>query len=392
MSRMNAAWSSEPPWAEAVPAIFKEPMTIAFGGAILAHAIFFLGLPVVAGSEKQPDVQPVATTVLTDKERSEVPADVSQSQFSTGSLLPGNNGGLIVPSIPSNPATPGGTVATPGLASGFGQLNEPAFSNGGYSAGSNSSDNSDFNRQLAEITRRQKEADQKAKELAKDAAAQNSRNQTAPTEGIKPGMAPTPADLGVKTSALPPDNTQPGTPKPTTATTETPPQRPNRPSDANIIAAAPEFYAFNPKLTGPTIGDRSAVGTAISTWGTRADSKEGEILKNSGQTFPEIQSLETQTKTLPYPTEINTQPVAVIPDYAQKVKEGYGTAIVGFAVSGQGGKPETEPVIIQSTGYKVLDDYAIAYIKNKQFLAKGGRSKLHYMVIPIDPPVNKPTA
>jgi hypothetical protein len=390
MSRMNAAWSNEPPWAEAVPAIFKEPMTIAFGGAILAHAIFFLGLPVVAGSEKQPDVQPVATTVLTDQERAAVPADVAQTQFSTGSLLPGSNNGLIVPSIPSNPATPGGTVTTPGLGSGFGQLNDPTFSNGGYSTGSNSSDNSDFNRQLAEITRKQQEADRKAKELAKDAADQNSRNQKAPTEGIKPGMAPTPADLGVKTSALPPDNTQPETQKSTTPPTETPPQKPNRPSDANIIAAAPEFYAFNPKLTGPTIGDKSAVGTAISTWGARPDSKEGEIRKNSGQQFPEPLPLET--KTLPYPTEINTQPVAVIPDYAQKVKEGYGIAIVGFAVSGQGGKPETEPVIIQSTGYKVLDDYAIAHIKNKLFLAKGGRSKLHYMVIPIDPPVNKPTA
>ena len=32
MSRFNATWSNSEQWTDAVPEIFKQPMTIAFGG------------------------------------------------------------------------------------------------------------------------------------------------------------------------------------------------------------------------------------------------------------------------------------------------------------------------------------------------------------------------
>jgi hypothetical protein len=402
MSRMNAAWSNEPPWAEAVPAIFKEPMTIAFGGAILAHAIFFLGLPVVAGSEKQPDVQPVATTVLTDQERAAVPADLAQSQFSTGGLMPGSNSGLTIPSIPS---TPGGTVTTPGLGSGFGQLNEPAFSNGGYSTGSNSSDNSNFNTQLAEITRKQ-EADRKAKELiatiaAKDAADKKLRDQTPPTDGIKPQVAPTEADLRQQ-SQMPPGTPVEEKPKQSEGT---PPAQAIDLQQKQAIALRhkklidenPSGYALVTDQAGPTIGDATTKPNIIGDWYTNPKAKTydpaaGEIYARY-QPQPQMKEVNTKTKTLEYPTKVNNKEVAPIPNYAQQVKEGskiarYGTAIVGIAINAKG-EFASDPKIIQSTGYQVLDEYAIEYARSQRFFVTG-RGSLHFMIIPIDPPVSTP--
>jgi hypothetical protein len=396
MSRMNAAWSNEPPWAEAVPAIFKEPMTIAFGGAILAHAIFFLGLPVVAGSEKQPDVQPVATTVLTDQERAAVPADLAQSQFSTGSLLPGSNNGLIVPSIPSNPATPGGTVTTPGLGSGFGQLNDPTFPNGGSSTGSNSSDNSDFNRQLAEITRKQQEADrqQQSQRLAQKQAAEQKADQeqvnTPPTPLPSVAVGAMPPGTPSGEPAKPNEGAAPNTPPPTT-----PAQQPIRLSDKTLIDKDPALYALITENTGPTLGVK--LRQAIGTWYTR-DPKTQEIYTRSdGKEQLERFPVDTVTGTIPYPKQVGKQDVAVIPGYAEKVKAGsanermsdYGTAIVGIAVDGQG-KRLIDPSIIQSTGHKILDDYAIEYVKSKINFRITYKDEFYYMVIPIDPPVSTP--
>jgi hypothetical protein len=395
MSRMNAAWSNEPPWAEAVPAIFKEPMTIAFGGAILAHAIFFLGLPVVAGSEKQPDVQPVATTVLTDQERAAVPADLAQSQFSAGGLLPGTNSGLTIPPIPSgttSPQTNFGNLPGAGLT-----FDPPSYT---YTPPAN-----DNSAQLAETKRQQQEADRKANELIaakKDAADQKLRDQTSPTNGIKPQVAPTEADLRQQ-SQMPPGTPAGEPPKQPEAQTpiNQPQVQPTRLSNAEIIAKAPAgTYDFKPELTGPKFGSPQAQGTAITAWAAKPDSEELKIYNNQGPTLKDkFTSLpidpDPNIKTLRYPPEINGQTVAVIDDYAQKVKEGYGTAIVGMAIDGKG-EFVTEPTIIQSTGYKILDAYAIAYVKKpgkkRMFPPTPGRSKLYYMIVPIDPPVNKPTA
>jgi outer membrane biosynthesis protein TonB len=377
MSRMNAAWSNEPPWAEAVPAIFKEPMTIAFGGAILAHAIFFLGLPVVAGSEKQPDVQPVATTVLTDQERAAVPADLSQSQFSPGTLLPGSNNGLTVPPIPS---TPGGTVTTtPGLGSGFGQLNEPAFSNGGYATGSNSSSNSDFNTRLAEITRQQEaqKAQQTAAEKKKQDAIDKAMKETPP------------ANLPTVVGAMPPGTPQ-GTPvgepaKQPEAATPAPSPSPTSEADRKKQIAARFAINTNAENTGPALDKvKFAKAIAVNKWALSRNSKQEKFISKSNKTFSDLYVIWPEEINLPYPKEISTD--IDIADYTQKFNAGYGEAVVAIPIN-EYGNFEFDPEIVQSTGNPNLDAYAIAYVRSLMKESKFGRTiKLYSMKIKITPP------
>ncbi len=387
MSRMNAAWSNEPPWAEAVPAIFKEPMTIAFGGAILAHAIFFLGLPVVAGSEKQPDVQPVATTILTDQDKAQIPPDLSQSQFPAGTLLPGSSSGLTMPPIPSGttpPATNFGNLPGGGLT-----FDPPSYT---YNPPAN-----DSSAALAEIRRQQaqQEADRQQQikkiELAQKQAAEKKADQE--RANTPPGPLP-----NVPVNAMPPGTPTGETPKtPPTPTSPTPAQQPIRVSDKTLIDADPTRYALVPENTGPSLGVK--LNEAIGTWYKRDPKTQAIYDRDKNGKQLAMLSVKTQTGTLPYPKQIGKQDVAVIPGYAEKVKAGsvkerlnaYGTAIVGIAVDGQG-KLVIEPSIIQSTGYKVLDEYAIQYVMEyaKSQLRITGKDEFYFMPIPIDPP--SPTA
>ena len=130
-------------------------------------------------------------------------------------------------------------------------------------------------------------------------------------------------------------------------------------------------------------------------WQTKPDSKENEIYKRNPAQRPQQFPVDTSTRTLPYPVQVDKKSVAVIPDYAQKVKDGKetdGKAIVGIALDGQG-KFVSEPSIIQSTGYPVLDAYAIEYVKSRiSIFPVTGLTELYIMVIPIDPPVSKPVS
>jgi len=391
---MNAAWSNSEQWTEAVPEIFKQPMTIAFGGAVLAHAIFFLGLPVVAGKDNQPSIADTPIVELRPQDLSQIPPDVTQSQLPTGTLLPSSTG-LLTPSILSpsltTPAPIGSTSVTPGSDYSFPILNSPLFPSGAYSldAGSDT-----LNAQLTQIAKKQqdlKEAQVKKDNLAAQETANKQRQDgKSPIDGIQPGQAPTAEQLA-KQSQMPPSTSKPGDATPTVE----PSSIPTRPSDEKIIAANPTLYAFDSKQTGPTIGDGNLKGAAIWNWQTKLkpDSKENEIYTSNPNQPPLPLEVDTPTKTLPYPVQVNKEPVAVIPDYAQKVKEGKetnGKAIVGIALDGQG-KFVSEPSIIQSTGYPVLDTYAIEYVKSRKFRVTY-RSGLYIMVIPIDAPLTKPVS
>ena len=378
MSRMNAGWSNSEQWTEAVPEIFKQPMTIAFGGAILAHAIFFLGLPIVASKDNQPSIADTPLVQLSPQELSLIPPDVTQSKFPAGTLLPSTTG-LITPSIlsPSMPPLDSGTTFTPGI--NFGSSSGSSSSSDIYpdiisfgNRGNNSSLKSDSERKAAVDIKAAADKEIKDKQVADD----NKRSSN-PIDSL-PSTTPTPpgGETGKPTSPAP-------------SATPLPAATP-RPSNQEIIAANPKNYDFDSKKTGPTIG--FSLQQVIGNWQTKPDSKEREIY-SSLQKPPEQFQVDTQTKTLPYPVQVNKQLVAVIPDYAQKVKEGKetnGKAIVGIALDGQG-KFVSEPSIIQSTGYPVLDAYAIEYIRSRMFPVTG-RSGLYIMVIPIDPPVSKPVS
>jgi hypothetical protein len=373
MSRMNAAWSNSEQWTEAIPEIFKQPMTIAFGGAVLAHAIFFLGLPIVAGKDSQPSIADTPIVELRPQDLSQIPPDVIQSQLPTGTLLPGGSG-LFTPSIlsPSTPPLDSGTafppsIFTPGISFGSsGSSSSPTsiYPDPGSSINSSINSGNIF----------QSESDRNKKLQAEKIDSQRVSDNGKLNKTV--GSVPAIRSMSLSTEAAKPI---PVTPTTTPSPISTPPS----------IAGNP-IYAFDSKQTGPTIG--FSLQQAIGNWQTKPDSKEKEIYSSS-QKPPEQFQVDTPTKTLPYPVQVNKQPVAVIPDYAQKVKEGKetnGQAIVGIALDGQG-KFASDPSIIQSTGYPVLDAYAIEYVKSRMFRVTG-RSGLYIMLIPIDPPLTKPVS
>lgn len=403
MSRMNTAWSNSDQWVEAVPDLFKQPMTIAFGGAVLAHAIFFLGLPVVAGVDKQPDVQPVATTILTPSEQSQVPVDLTQTPFPSGTMLPNSNG-LTIPALPTTPTTP----TTPGdlfganSGSSFGPSSSPFFPSvtTPSSGSSSTSDSADLNARLAEIAKKQEEARQeqeKQQKIAQQKAAENAADETQATTPIGP-LPP------VAVNQMPP-GTPPGSPQQPATTppqTQTPEKEPIRLSDRQLIAENPGFYAFNSEKTGAAIGVGLQKAIAITgieiveALSSKPESRAWESLKQAGS-MPIQWPKKDEIITLPYPRQVHEKPVAVIPEYRQKLQEnkGYGIAIVVIAIDRQG-KLASEPTVSQSTGYKMLDDYAIEQVKSPtpmfRMFPVTGKERLYFMKIRIDPPVSKPVA
>lgn len=372
MSRMNAAWSNSEQWTEVIPEIFRQPMTIAFGGAVLAHAIFFVGIPVVAGKDNQPSIVDTPIVELRPQDLSQIPPDATQSKFPTGTLTPSSTTGLLTPSIlsPSTPPLDSGTIVTPDLFT-------PGL-NFGSSGSSSSSTNiyPDRSWSMNSGNILQSESDRNKKSQAEKIESQRVSDNAKLSKTIEPLPPISPMPPGTE-AAKPTPVTTPASPTPSPIST--PPS----------IVGNP-IYAFDSKQTGPTIG--YSLQQAIGNWQTKPDSKENEIY-SSWQKPPLQLEVDTPTKRIPYPVQVNKQPVAVIPDYAQKVKDGKATngqAIVGIALDGQG-KFVSEPSIIQSTGYPVLDAYAIEYVKSRMFRVTG-RSGLYIMVIPIDPPLTQPVS
>ena len=388
MSRFNAAWSNSDQWTEAVPDVLKQPMTIAFGGAILAHAIFFLGLPIVAGKDNQPSIADTPLVEMRPQDMSQIPPDLTQSQLPTGTLLP-SNGGLLTPSIlsPSMPPLDPGTTSTPGI--NFGSPSAQSSLGSTYSGGNlfgNSGNNSPLEADNAAVNSRLAAAEKDRVKKEQDKKDEQRIANNPPN--VKENVAPTEEQLRNQSQFPPGGATGQPTTVPSSTPTAPPPIAPE--NNAKMIASNPGFYAFDSKQTGPTIG--LSLQQAIGNWYSKPDSKEKEIYASS-QKPPQQFPIDTPTKTIPYPTEVDKKPVAMIPDYAQKVKEKRetnGQAIVGIALDGQG-KFVSEPSIIQSTGYTVLDTYAIEYVKSRMFRVTG-RSGLYIMVIPIDPPVTKPVS
>jgi hypothetical protein len=102
MSRMNASWSNPNHLSDALPEFLRSPMTVAIGASILAHGIFFLGLPVVANSSNKADLQPIKLdqTALTDREKADLPpSGTVQDALKPTPVLPSTTPGLSDGSI-----------------------------------------------------------------------------------------------------------------------------------------------------------------------------------------------------------------------------------------------------------------------------------------------------
>jgi hypothetical protein len=119
MSRMNASWSNPNHLSESIPDFLRSPMTVAIGASILAHGIFFLGLPVVANSSNKADLQPIKLdqTALTDREKADLPPSMTQAPTAplSSTMLPptGSSPGIFQDSLKPTPVSPS---TTPGLS------------------------------------------------------------------------------------------------------------------------------------------------------------------------------------------------------------------------------------------------------------------------------------
>ena len=382
MSRMNAAWSNSEQWTEAIPEIFKQPMTIAFGGAVLAHAIFFLGLPVVAGKDNQPNIADTPLVELRPQDLSQIPPDAtqsnqippnfSQSKLPTGTLLPGSTG-LLTPSIlsPSIPSPlDSGSPFTSGINSGS---SSGSSSSSNIYPGITSFGNSGNNSSLKADSERKVEVDKKAaadKEIKDKQVTDDRKRLSNPIDSLPPT---TPTPPGVETEKPAPIAAQP---------TTSPSPKVLAKSNEEIIAANPKSYTFNLNQPQPT------QTTQLIAWATLREEKK------LGVKFPKdlADIINTPDKKLPYPKEVQKQPVAPIPDYIEKLKLGYGTAIIAISVDSKGVVADGR-TIIQSTGYPILDEYAIEYVnqyvKSRPFPATSG-DQYYLMTIPIAPPIVPP--
>jgi hypothetical protein len=121
MSRMNASWSNPNHLSDAIPEFLRSPMAVAIGASILAHGIFFLGLPVVANSSHKSDLQPIKLdqTALTDREKADLPPSMTQAPTAPlpSTILPstGSSPGIFQDALKPNPVLPS---TTPGLSDG----------------------------------------------------------------------------------------------------------------------------------------------------------------------------------------------------------------------------------------------------------------------------------
>jgi hypothetical protein len=261
MSRMNAPWTNPEPLSDAIPEFLRSPMTIAVGASILAHGIFFLGLPVVVNSANKEDLRPVNVVQLTPQEQAQVPAIALPS----ATLPPSSTLTNPFPSVltPSSPLSP----TTPGLSDG--SLNSPKFD-----IDTSQSDTSGttynypwmdplFNRSTTRSTTERAKTDEpeekkeKEKEKEKTPPANNKtpdkENKTPdqPAENSKPSALPS------VTPSIPTENKTPAPPN--NQPISSPPQQPNqqpisyaRADHQQLAERVENGFVYNVSDTAPT--------------------------------------------------------------------------------------------------------------------------------------------
>ena len=216
MSRMNAPWANSEQFGDALPEFLRSPMTLAMGASILAHGIFFLGLPIVANPGESQDIRPVNVVQLTPQEQAQTPAIALQPQLpssliptnplSPNGLLNGSPNGLLTPPIPVSP-NPSSSF-TPFDFSGLsgGSTAQPS-----YSLPSGNYDDSYLRDRIRVAEAREAEARsalerERLKLVTKPSPTPSPSGSPSPTPSVTPTSLPsvTPSVIG---SSPPPTNT-----------------------------------------------------------------------------------------------------------------------------------------------------------------------------------------
>ena len=343
MSRMNVPWTNPESLGEALPEFLRSPMTLAMGVSVLAHGIFFLGLPVVANQGEAQDIRPVNVVQLTPQDQAQVPAIALQPQQSS-SLIPsplspnplspnGPPNGLLTPSIPVSPnPSPNSTPFDFSGLSG-GSMSQPS-----YSFPLDNSDNAYLQNRIRVAEAREAEA-RSALERVKVAA----KPSPTPSPSASPSPTPsvTPTSLPSVAPSANPSTTPSATPPPKLAAANSPEERSKNQA----------LYQFD---------DGSQPGSKANRGGTQARSLAWLSSPKQQENFAKTKSLPITFPELSKPPSELPYPAATLP------LRNYQEIILGFITNPEGSVLD-QPEILQSSGYLKLDLAAIEAIKKAPF-------------------------
>jgi hypothetical protein len=383
MSRMNEPWANSEPFGDAMPEFLRSPMTVAIGASVLAHGLFFLGLPIVADHANKEDLRPVNVVQLTPQEQAQVSAIASPPAISSSTLPPTST--LTQPFsniLPSTVVPPNATLSptTPGLSDG--SLNAPKYDpDPSFSAPIWSNPYADIfksiNRSPSETTKPEKiglkkdAVDKKDTPDKKDAkqtpdAAASENQKPSPLPPISPTL-PTDGKTGtpVATNSQPPQQASQQTSQ--QASQQTPTPQPTRLASATSqMQERQRLYTYNPEKNS-----LSQIQTIATNWITSTNPKAKGVYDRDKK-FP-IQ----QVLLLEYPK-------------LMPVLQNHEDALVAIAVNNDG-KLYSEPEFFKRTGYGILDVMVLDAIK-KMTLAGTGKDEVYLYKVKLQPPDNsKPT-
>ena len=344
MSRMNAPWANSEQFGDGLPEFLRSPMTLAMGASVLAHGIFFLGLPVVANQGEAQDIRPVNVVQLTPQDQTQVPAIALQPQqpssFVPNPLSPnGSPNSLITPPIPLSPnPLPNSTPFDLSGLSG-GSTSQPS-----YSFPLDNPDNSYLQERIRIAEAKEAEARstlerERLKVVTKPSPTPSSLVSPSPTPSIAPTSLPS-----VAPSVTP-------SVSPSVTPSATPPLKLAAANSLEERSKTQALYQFD---------DGSQPGSKANRGGTQARSFAWLSSPKQQENFAKTKSLPITFPEISKPPVEPPYPAATLP------LKNYQETILGFITNPEGVVVD-QPEVLQSSGYPKLDLTAIEAIKKTPF-------------------------
>ncbi len=370
MSRMNAPWANPEQFGDALPEFLRSPMTLAMGASILAHGIFFLGLPIVANPGDSQDIRPVNVVQLTPQDQAQVPAIAQQPQ-QPSSLIPNplSPNGLLTPPIPVSPNP--SLNSTPFDFSGLsgGPTSQPS-----YSSPSNNYNDSYYQNPTRVAETEKPRSDSEKEQLNKRL---NPSPNSSPSPSPSPSLSPSPSpSTGASPSPSPILKVVKPTPTPSSSPTpsETPPQKLAAANSPEERAKNQALYQFD---DGRQVGSAASSDVGVSRYA---------VWRGKPEVNATLVSLGTQNEERP--------PQAISISYPEDLilLRGAKASTLGLLI-GKNGKVIGQPELIGGGGYGKLDAELIKRVKEMSF-PTSDRNRAVLLKVKFEepgPPVPQPT-
>ena len=356
MSRMNTPWANSEQFGDALPEFLRSPMTLAMGASVLAHGVFFLGLPAVMNPNDPQDIRPVNVVQLTPQDQAQTPVIDQQPSIplSPNGLLNGSPNGLRIPPIPASPIP--SPQPSDSSVSSSGSTSQPSYSLPSYSLPSDNSNNAYYEEQIRVAKEREAEA---RSALEKERLKQTLKPSPppSPSGSPSPSALPSVAPSVIPSGASPSPSPSPLTnaPAPQTPPTPAPGQRPTiiasvNPFNTTMAQKIPNGLVYNAESTEP-----------VSLQGTSNQWYSANVLSN-----PRLQKQENtevmasafakQVGSLIVPSSRKTEEIKSY-DPKQQI-------LIGFVAAPNGQILDKTIGIARSSGYPELNAIAVGEVRD----------------------------